>query len=913
MSRYYLFIFLIFVVLNSCQSTQNRENLATPYLNVSPEERGRIAYFNQMHRLADTTKSWRLVDEQNRLKRTKSDVKFGEWFELGSINLAGRVHTMDFDTLSASVYAASASGHIWSKRIEPEAGWTCMNNQFRISELIFVKAKSTVTKLTLYAGSGAYGMSAIYQTSDSGKTWLKANGLKKMNNTGYVKRFAFTDRHKLLFYALAEYVENNLNYVGLFYSSDGAKNFKQIWSELGFGYYYDIFAGQNDKLYLASESSISIVDTLGTINILGGIQPVRSGGVMLNGFADDLTENLVVAIYADGQTDFYKKGITGFWEFSSYLNEVPFMINSFSGSFSNQNNYYFGGVDFYKSSNGAASWTKMNDWTEYYANAEEKFHADIPAIKPFIYKKNEIVFTATDGGIYMSNNLFDNAHNLSLNGLNISQYYSSLSSEKNSNSAVFGSQDQGLQITDNLLLYQQNEFNQILAGDFGHLVSSTDGNEFWVVYPGFVAYSENLDIRYSFDFNQILWMPAIAQMSGNAKKIWLGGGSKTSGAYIYEMEFQTSKITSVQKAFNFASNSTESISALSFSPVNDSVAYVLTNYGRFFRTKDAGLNWVLTSNFIGPQAQYFYGSQILCSAQTDSLLFISGSAYEKGIYPVYWSKNQGETFEALGTELPNTLVSGLALSNNDSLLFAASEIGAYAYSFSLKHWYLISENSAPDVPYWSVEFIKNLNIARFSTYGRGLWDYQLSDEYKITKPILFQSIPDVLINTKDTLIEIHLDSFFYHTGGKTMEYQINIGKSSVCEVNNKNGSTIEFLVKEKSQTRIGIKAADENGYFAFDNFILNSNYQPTTPYIPDYNIKVYPNPVVGELNMIGFDPNADYLLGLYTLSGVKVDQLEVKHNNYGSILFSHFHPGVYILKIDKVNQKESVSFRIIKL
>ena len=63
------------------------------------------------------------------------------------------------------------------------------------------------------------------------------------------------------------------------------------------------------------------------------------------------------------------------------------------------------------------------------------------------------------------------------------------------------------------------------------------------------------------------------------------------------------------------------------------------------------------------------------------------------------------------------------------IVFAATELGPYAYLVNENEWYLLSGDSAPDQTYWSVDFIPNINTARFGTYGRGIWDFVLNDNY----------------------------------------------------------------------------------------------------------------------------------------------------------------------------------------
>ena len=85
------------------------------------------------------------------------------------------------------------------------------------------------------------------------------------------------------------------------------------------------------------------------------------------------------------------------------------------------------------------------------------------------------------------------------------------------------------------------------------------------------------------------------------------------------------------------------------------------------------------------------------------------------------------------------------------MLFAATEIGPYVYSKNDNEWYFLSGVSAPDQTYWSVDYIPEINTARFGTYGRGIWDFVLNENYDL---ILGDVNNDLTINIQDIIIVI---------------------------------------------------------------------------------------------------------------------------------------------------------------
>ena len=101
--------------------------------------------------------------------------------------------------------------------------------------------------------------------------------------------------------------------------------------------------------------------------------------------------------------------------------------------------------------------------------------------------------------------------------------------------------------------------------------------------------------------------------------------------------------------------------------------------------------------------------------------------------------------------LPNTLVFELSGTLDDSIIFAATEIGPYGYLANQEEWFLLSGLSAPDQTYWSVDFVPEINTARFGTYGRGIWDFVLDENYDL---IIGDVNQDNNINIQDIIIII---------------------------------------------------------------------------------------------------------------------------------------------------------------
>ena len=78
--------------------------------------------------------------------------------------------------------------------------------------------------------------------------------------------------------------------------------------------------------------------------------------------------------------------------------------------------------------------------------------------------------------------------------------------------------------------------------------------------------------------------------------------------------------------------------------------------------------------------------------------------------------------------LPSTMVFDLAISADGQQLFAATELGPYWYDRQAGTWIDISGTTAPEQTWWDVDYIDATHTARFSTYGRGIWDFVVSSD-----------------------------------------------------------------------------------------------------------------------------------------------------------------------------------------
>ena len=59
----------------------------------------------------------------------------------------------------------------------------------------------------------------------------------------------------------------------------------------------------------------------------------------------------------------------------------------------------------------------------------------------------------------------------------------------------------------------------------------------------------------------------------------------------------------------------------------------------------------------------------------------------------------------------------------------------------------------PDQTYWTVEYVSEINSARFGTYGRGIWDFIVDENINI---VLGDLNDDDVINIQDVILLVNI-------------------------------------------------------------------------------------------------------------------------------------------------------------
>ncbi len=760
----------------------------------------REQYFELMHRAAPDT-DWRAIDQQTReqqyltklnARQLKSSMPIesfgngalqGEWFERGSKDQSGSIRAIDYDVDTDKIYLISDGGTVW-KGSRTGNDWTPQNEDLQFDRKIIQVVDN---------GSGGKRLLAclnkvVHYSDDDGLSWQPSGGFNFYDSWGDARSmYVMNDANNTIYYlALTWDATPWAARMWLFRSTDNGLTFSQIHAFLhGDANQISMWSPfDSNELYILNKSNTlhqvvgTSVTTLNTNNNL----PTGSDN-HLRGHKSGTTLTLYALI---NRSDIYRSTNNGAsWNLQGTLPANAWEIG-IDVSLNNANRLYAGEVDAFRSFNGGSSWTRVNNWWEYYGDVLGKLHADMMAFASFYDPSgNAFTLTANHGGISISyDNMVTNT-NIAMQNLNVSQYYDVVTSDANVNYMYAGTQDQGFQRSNTATSTAVANWEQPISGDYGHMIFSNNGQSLWTQYPGGVmdhyvnprtGYSNASWTMPGNNLPSYGWMlPSAETANYSDNSMYIGGGELNggNGNYLIKLTYAFGNITATQGNYNFKSNANGAhISAVEASTLDAGRIYVAMDNGTFFYSNDTGASWTKTNAFSGPGNWYLYGASVLASDVTSNVVYYGGSGYSNPA--VYKSTNGGVSFTAMSNGLPNTLVHELAANADESLLFAATEVGPYVYVAAQNQWFDMRGLSAPMQRYTSVEYIDSEEVVRFGTYGRGTWDFKVSACATMDLAINFDDNP---VQTSWEIVDTNNNNVVASGGN----YSSNPSGSSVSE------------------------------------------------------------------------------------------------------------------------------------
>ncbi len=386
--------------------------------------------------------------------------------------------------------------------------------------------------------------------------------------------------------------------------------------------------------------------------------------------------------------------------------------NSLRVSRTNPNVVFAGGLDFWKSTDGAATWTKKSRW-DLNPSSGQYVHADIHAL---VWAGSRLLI-GDDGG--MSRTLATASTFTQMNqGVVTRQYYSVAVSPVNRDLVVGGAQDNGTNIRDGAT----TSYQEVIGGDgFGVAVNASNPHILYgTVYSSRVFRSQggagaNFD-EITPSFGQGENLPFISPLTmdpANPSVLYTASNflwKTTNGGTTWQKTSSTDLGDGSDRGY---------VTKIAVARSNPSHILTATGSGTISKSVDGGATW---SKVSGLPARY--AAHVEFDPATATTFYVSFTTTEP-TGRLFKTTDDGATFAPIDTGLPRFPVHVVRVDPGDSkTLYAGTDVGLYRSSDGGATWARFG-NDLPAVSIWDIAILPDGSMMRIATHGRGFFELDI--------------------------------------------------------------------------------------------------------------------------------------------------------------------------------------------
>lgn len=673
------------------------------------------------------------------------------WKAIGPGNIGGRTRTVVCDPKKDGwVYVGAAGGGIWRTTNHGES-WTpifdyqnslCMgalaidpNN----SDIIYAATGEIAPASNMHDGWGT----GIYKSVDAGKTWR----LLGLTTVGAFSRIYVHPKDSKLIY-----VGGVRTGSGLYRSTDAGAT----WTRMNRLSVSDVSINPKDEneLFLGVvgegvfhtmnggdsvwKSSAGFPARVGRVSVqMCGADPKKVYCLIEGPNPADTTENnkgYVLVSNDNGVT--WKTVVTADNQIFGDNNQ-GYYDNFVEAHPTNPNIAYFGGIDFYLTTNGGNNWSNISN-----SYSGGGVHPDQHACA-FNPLNPDEVYIANDGGMYRSTSLNDPFVPIN-NGYEATAYYAMDIDYTAADKTYGGTQDNGTSGSTGPTM----DWRGILGGDgFFVAVSPLDPNVIYCENYNGTVKTVNLGTgRVS---NNVAGIPATDPTGAWSSPIVLDRATAT----LYhgrKAVYQQAVGSNIWQAFSPMLDTGSFVSAIGPSPVDGDYCWAGYENGSLWRTTNGGTNWSgVTINGLPKR----YIRDVIPSSAEINTAWVCYSGYGTG--HVFVTRDGGKSWTDVSTTLPDIPVNALAvLQSNEKVMFAGTDIGVFATYNGGQSWFPFGKG-LPRAPVLDMRIYDERNLLRIATHGRSMFEVEIPTEEVDEPGITAPTGGDVVMATSSMVFSWH--------------------------------------------------------------------------------------------------------------------------------------------------------------
>jgi hypothetical protein len=641
----------------------------------------------------------------------------------------GRVNTVHVDPSNPNtVYIGSPAGGIW-KSTNSGDSWTPMSDnlpQIGVSGIAVDPNNSNIIYISTgdCDGGDTYSI-GVMKSIDGGVNWTTTGLTFTTTNKSSGDIIINPTNSNMLWCATSDGIYRTLN-AGTTWTLEQAGDFSQGRIRLKTTDPTVVYAVSNTKFYRSTNSG----DTFTANGLTSGF-PNTSGRLVMDVTAADANYIYVLSASGSGAMQGIYRSVNGGtnWTKTSGTNDTfdgstqAYYDLGFAVSQTNRDEIYTGCLNIWKSSNGGADFTQVNNWN---APTNQAYtHADIHYLRFFGNK----LYCGSDGGVYVSDNASVSFTDKT-SSAQISQFYKVAVSKQTAAKMVGGLQDNGGHA------FSGGQWKNYYGAD--GMDSAVDPNNSNLYY-GFIQNGGGLYISNTAGATLSSGVQAPAGISGNwVTPLVVNNQGEVFAGYnnLYKV------VDGAWVLQNSGAIGSGNLELIAIDPSNDNNMYVANGSG-LYKSTDKG------ENFINVYSAPSNITSIDVHSSNSNIIYLttSGTAGQ-----ALKSTNGGTSFTSFSTGLPSIAKNVIVHQGRNSLnpLYLGTSLGVYYTDDTMTLWEPFDTN-LPNVSVTDLEINLEDNKLVAATYGRGIWQAAIPSETPTNdiKLVEIQNPSSVNINCTD--------------------------------------------------------------------------------------------------------------------------------------------------------------------